>query len=264
MGKLQFRRIWTRNLVLTLVCHAFLAFHIGTFSSLWSIFLSAKRYDASKPSSPTLTRQSLPFSFTGGLGMRPHTIGLVLAILGFIGIFLQLFVYPTVNARLGTLRSYRYFLCVFPLAYCLAPYLVMIPSSTSPPGEASGALVWLGLIIVLTVHVVGRTFALPGAIILVNNSSPHPSVLGTVHGIAQSVSSAARTLGPVLGGWGFGKCLEIGVVGVVWFALAGVALVGWACSSLVQEGDGHAIWLEGEKDDAEVEKSASSMQQKRI
>lgn len=190
--------------------------------------------------------------------MHPRTIGMALAVLGAIGILLQLFVYPNVNARLGTLRSYRYFLGCFPLAYCLAPYLAIIPSSNLPPSEASGVLVWLGLVLLLAVQVVGRTFALPGAIILVNNSSPHPSVLGTVHGIAQSVSSAARTLGPVLGGWGFGKCLEMGRVGGVWFALAGVAVLGWGFSSLVQEGDGHEIWLEGEKDEVEVEKLDAS------
>ena len=78
-------------------------------------------------------------------------------------------------------------------------------------------------------------------------------MLGTVHGIAQSVSSASRTVGPVLGGWGYGKGLQVGVVGAVWWALAVVAGVLWGLSGLVREGDGHEIWLVGEKEEEEEE-----------
>lgn len=78
-------------------------------------------------------------------------------------------------------------------------------------------------------------------------------MLGTIHGIAQSVSSASRTVGPVVGGWGYGKGLQVGVVGAVWWALAVVAGVGWLLSGLVREGDGHEIWLEGEREGEEVE-----------
>ncbi|CRK23486.1 hypothetical protein BN1708_018029, partial [Verticillium longisporum] len=92
--------------------------------------------------------------------------------------------------------------------------------------------------------VTGRTFALPGQTILVNNCAPHPSVLGTVHGLAQSVSSAARTIGPVLGGWAYGVGLEAGVVGAVWWGLAAFAVLGFVASWFLREGDGHEIWLE--------------------
>ena len=249
--KLPLSRIWTRNVLCTLLCHFNLALHIGTFNNLWFIHLSAPRFDPENPSPPSHTRQSLPFSFTGGLGMPPSSVGFAMAVLGVIGISLQLIVYPTVNARLGTLRSFRYSLCLFPLTYTLTPYLSVIHSSLAPPSQASGILIWLALGFVLSVQVVGRTFALPAAIILINNCSPHPSVLGTIHGIAQSVSSASRTVGPVLGGWSYGKGLEVGGVGVVFWALAVVAGVGWVVSGLVREGDGHEIWLEGEKEEEE-------------
>lgn len=247
--KLPLSRIWTRNVLCTLLCHSILALHIGTFNNLWFIHLSAPRFDPESPSPPSHTRQSLPFGFTGGLGMPPRSVGFAMAVLGVIGISLQLLVYPAVNARLGTLRSFRYSLCLFPLTYTLTPYLSIIHSSLAPPNQASGILVWLALSCVLLVQVVGRTFALPATIILINNCSPHPSVLGTIHGIAQSVSSASRTIGPILGGWGYGKGLQVGVVGAVWWALAVVAGVGWLLSGLVREGDGHEIWLDGEKEE---------------
>lgn len=178
--------------------------------------------------------------------MPPLSIGFALATLGVIGISLQLLVYPRVNAYFGTVRSFRYSLCLFPITYFLAPYLSIVPSSSPAPNQASGILVWLAMSGVLLVQVVGRTFALPATIILINNCSPHPSVLGTIHGIAQSVSSAARTIGPVVGGWGYGRGLNIGVVGMVWWSLAVVACVGWCLSGLVREGSGHEIYLEGE------------------
>ncbi|MCJ1400310.1 hypothetical protein MMC11_003515 [Xylographa trunciseda] len=247
--KLPFRRIFTRNVLFMLLSHFLLAFHIGTFNNLWFIFLSTPRFDPAAPFPPSHTQQSLPFNFTGGLGMPPRSVGFAMAVLGTIGITLQLAVYPRVNALLGTLRSYRIFLCFFPITYFLAPYLAVVPSSSSPPAQASGFLVWLALGGVLFIQVLGRTFALPANTILVNNCSPHPSVLGTIHGIGQSVSSASRTVGPVLGGWLYGVGLQKGVVGGVWWGLAGMAMVGWVASGWVYEGDGHEIWLAGEKEE---------------
>ena len=180
--------------------------------------------------------------------MAPRTVGIAMAVLGSIGITLQILVYPTVNQKLGTLRSYRYSLLCFPIAYCLAPYLAVVPSSSLPPAQASGPLVWLALTGVLFIQVVARTFALPANTILVNNCSPHPSVLGTIHGIGQSAGSASRTVGPVLGGWLFGLGLNNGVIGGVWWGLAGVAICGWVASGFLYEGTGHEIWLEGEEE----------------
>lgn len=55
----------------------------------------------------------------------------------------------------------------------------------------------------------------------------------------------------MLGGTAFGIGLSKGVVGGVWWALAGVAGVCWLSSGLIWEGNGHEITLEGEEEDAE-------------
>jgi len=246
-AKLPLSRIWTRNVLCILLCHGILAFHVGTFNNLWFIHLSTPRFDPLHPSPSSHKHQRLPFAFTGGLGMPPRSVGFAMAVLGVIGISLQLLVYPKVNAKLGTTRSFRYSLCLFPLTYALVPYLSVIPSSSAAPAQASGFLVWLSITFVLLIQVLARTFALPAGAILINNCSPHPSVLGTIHGISQSVSSASRTIGPVLGGYSFGKGLQIGVVGMIWWFLAVVAACGWCVSSLVREGDGHEILLPGEE-----------------
>jgi hypothetical protein len=232
-----------------LAAYVFLALHMSTFSNLWFVFLSTARFDPAHPLPPSHTIQSLPFGFTGGLGMPPRSVGFAMAVIGILGITLQLAVYPPVHSRFGLMSCYRWSLLLFPISYCLAPYLALVPSSVAPPAQASGFLVWAAIACVLFVQVLARTFALPANIILVNGSSPHPSVLGTVHGIAQSASCAARTAGPMLGGWLYGVWLKKGVVGGVWWVLAGVAACGWALGGYVREGDGHEIWLEGEKEE---------------
>ena len=84
---------------------------------------------------------------------------------------------------------------------------------------------------------------------LINNCSPHPSVLGTVHGLGQSVSAACRTVGPVIAGWAYGVGLERGVVGLGWWATAAVAAVGCVTAFWCREGSGHEVFLPGEERD---------------
>lgn len=243
--RLPFRQIFTRNVALTFFAQFFLTFHIGTFNALWFVFLSTPVYD---PSSATTTPH-LPFRFTGGLGMPPQRVGAAMAVLGVIGILMQLFLYPTLSARLGTIRSWRLSLLTFPLAYFIVPYLAVVPSSVAPPAAKAGVAIWLAICGALFVQVTGRTFALPSMAILVNNCSPHPSVLGTVHGLGQSVSSAARTIGPVIGGTVYGFGLNRGYVGLVWWALSGMAVCAFLASLLVKEGDGHEVWLDGDEEE---------------
>lgn len=247
--RLPFRRVFTRNVALTLFAQFFLTFHVGTFNSLWFVFLSTPVWD------PNTSRYKidLPFKFTGGIGMHPQSVGMAMAILGVIGITMQLVLYPRVSARLGTIKSWRLFLLFFPLTYFLVPYLSVVPSTSEPPQGKTGILIWLSICAVLFIQVMGRTFALPCQVILVNNCSPHPSVLGTVHGLGQSVSSAARTIGPVVGGVVYGFGLSRGYVGLVFWALSCVAVCACLASLLVREGDGHEIWLDGDEEEEPAE-----------
>ncbi|KAJ9144615.1 MFS general substrate transporter [Pleurostoma richardsiae] len=248
--KLPFRRIWTRNVILTLVTTAFYDFHLGAFSNLWALFLSTPRPAATDDSSSTLqARSGLLFPLGGGLGMPASSVGVATSFLGLLGMLLQVTLYPPVNARLGTLRSFRYFLIGFPLAYFLAPYLAVLPSSQPAPEPASGGLVWAGVVVVLLLQVTARTFTLPASIILLNNCSPHPSVLGTVHGIGQSVSACFRTVGPVVGGWWYGMGLDAGIVEAGWWGVAGMSALGCVSAMWTYEGSGHEIYLEGEEED---------------
>ncbi|KAK0248321.1 hypothetical protein LTS09_016500 [Friedmanniomyces endolithicus] len=244
------------HVLFTLLAHGLLAMHVGTFNQTWFVFLSTPRYTPDSTNNdhnsstlhlPPNYHPHPPFTFTGGLALPPRSIGTALAILGVIGITLQLLLYPPLSFHLGTLPSYRLSLLLFPFSYTLTPFLAVLPSSSPAPNPASGFLVWAGITAVLALQTLARTFALPATAILVNNSSPHPSVLGTVHGIAQTVSSATRTVGPVVAGWAYGVGLENGVVGLAWWGLAGVAVVGAVAGGWVREGSGWEVFLEGEE-----------------
>lgn len=244
--KLPFGRIWTRNVIFTLVTTAFFDFHLGAFASLLPLFLSTPRAGPSSSDGQHDRRRSLVEGLAGGLGMPAAQVGVATSFLGLLGTLLQLLLYPFVHTRLGTLASFRLFLPFFPVAYFLAPYLAALPSSTPPPAPAAGPFVWLGIVADLLLQVIGRTFTMPAIIILLNNCSPHPSVLGTVHGIGQSVSAGFRTVGPVLGGWWYGAGLEAGSVETGWWGVAAVAAVGCGSAMWLYEGNGHEIYLPGD------------------
>ncbi|KAF3386791.1 putative membrane protein [Penicillium rolfsii] len=217
-----FRQIWTKNVMLTLLAHFLLAFHTSAFNAMTFVFLPT-------PRAPEGSRHGF-FHFGGGLGLPSARVGLATAIIGFIGLPLQIFLYPRIQSKLGTLTSFRVFLPFSPISYMFMPFLVVLPRLVW--------VVWPAFTIVVSLQVISRTFALPAAIILVNNCVTDPSVLGTVHGVAQSISSAARTLGPFLGGWGLGLGLANNMVGAVWWGLAIEAFLGWFVLWTIHEGKG--------------------------
>lgn len=213
----------TPNVLVVLATVAVMDFQMGGFASLWTIFLSSAR--ATDEEKATIR---LPFIFTGGLQFSLPTIGLAMSTLGFVGIILQLTLYPTVNARFGLLRSTRWALCVFPLAYALAPYLSLMIGSP--------LILWVGIVVVVVLQVAARTFSIPGSVLLINNSSPSPAMLGTIHGMGAATSSAFRTIGPIVAGHWYGQGLEKGVVGWAWWLLALSSVVGVVPSFYARDG----------------------------
>lgn len=224
-SKSPLRSILSKNVVLTLVSHHLLALHVSAFNALIFLLLPAPRHPNSTWHIPSL-------SFTGGLGLSQSQVGLAMAILGVIGLPLQILFYPPIHTKMGTLRGYRSFLPFSILAYTVLPLLVLLPE------RQPAWVVWLLLAAVLASQVLSRTFALTGTVILVNNSSPGSKSLGTIHGMAQSASSAARMLGPTVGGYLLGLGLVNNFVGGVWWLMATVCALQWGLLFMIYEGDG--------------------------
>lgn len=213
----------TRNVVLLLVTVAILDFQMGGFTTLWTTFLStARRTEAESKAI------SLPFRFTGGLGFSLPMIGISMSLLGLAGIAVQLTLYPRVNARFGLLKSTSWALLLFPIPYAIAPYLSLLVSAPF--------LLWMLLFVVAVLQIAARTFAVPGIVLLTNNASPSPAMLGTIHGMGAATSSAFRTIGPIVAGRWFGQGLERGIVGWAWWWLSLVSLFGFVPSLWAKDG----------------------------
>ncbi|KAH7311539.1 major facilitator superfamily domain-containing protein [Stachybotrys elegans] len=210
-SKPSLRDIVTRNVILTMAQRFLLALHISAFNSIFFSLLPAPKGD----------RHSfdLPFRFSGGLGLSSQKIGFANTIIGMIGLPLQLLLYPRLISSIGVKNSYRAFLPLSIVAYFLLPYLVLLPDDP--------ALIWTCLSFVLVLQVTSRTFVGPATIMLVNDSAPSPNLRGTVHGVASSVSSAARIVGPTVGGLILGWGLSHNMVALPLWLLAILATINW-------------------------------------
>ncbi|KAK1948725.1 MFS general substrate transporter [Colletotrichum sublineola] len=206
--------IWKLKFIIVLCTIAILEFHLGAFGSLWPLFVVAARR---KPDAP----MKLPFIFSGGLQLEHSDLGLAVGALGFIGMFLQLTAVPSITTRFGAVRAFKATLPLFPASLFIAPYLSLLTPD-------SPRALWLGIFVVLFLHVLGRSFGILVTILLVNQSTTQPSRRGTVHGIANAIASTFRTAGSVAGGLLYGLGAERHTVGLGWWLTGGISVLGWA------------------------------------
>ncbi|EWC47842.1 hypothetical protein DRE_02724 [Drechslerella stenobrocha 248] len=214
----------TKLIAMTLCGFTFLPLHNAAFMQLFPIFLSTP-INTNNTTSHTHVGGLF---FTGGLGYDSSTIGLYLSAFGCSGIFLQMFIYPTLQSKFGTLAIFRFAFIIFPLSYVLTPYVLLLNGSIKR-GIATA--------VVLFLQVMARTLAIPSSVILLTNAAPSPKMLGTLHGIGNMFSSLARAVGPAFGGWVSAKGMEMGMVGCVWWTyLTGIAIIGVLMSWRMEEG----------------------------
>ncbi|KAG7067966.1 major facilitator superfamily transporter, partial [Colletotrichum scovillei] len=232
------RRMFTKNMCLTLVSYAIQEYHITTYNTLWTSFLSDPVDKEGK--------LKLPFFFSGGAGMKPDQIMWSLFIVGMMGLPTQLFIYPRISRRLGTLKMWRKFMLGMPLLYFILPYIAAMPSTTPPPAGKTGFVVWFLIILVQIMMVGTSTFVVPAQLVLTNLSSPHPSALARTHSSAFLLSGLMRSATSSIAGivYSFGSSHNI--TGLVWWIASGVAVLGCLNSRIVDEGNGHEIWLTGD------------------
>ncbi|TQN66325.1 putative membrane protein, partial [Colletotrichum shisoi] len=208
-----FGAILTRQVCLNMLQRFLQSLHVSAFNSIFFSLLPTPRAGNNN--------FHPPFRFTGGLGLSSEKIGLANTTIGMVGIPLQLILYPRLISKLGVRQSYRVlFLPLSIVAYFTLPYLVLLPDDA--------VLIWTCLSAVLTMHVLSRTFVNPATTLLVNDSAPSPDLLGTVHGLASSISSAGRIMGPTAGGAMLSWGLAHDLVGLPLWLLGVLAVINWA------------------------------------
>ncbi|PYH45701.1 MFS transporter [Aspergillus saccharolyticus JOP 1030-1] len=216
-------KAFTKQVIFNIIAYGILAYHSVSFDQLMPVFLST----------PTSTEDAvLPFKFTGGLSLATKKIGLMLAVQGVYSMIAQLWLFPFVVRRFGTLRVFRFVLLVWPPLYFMVPYLILLPE------KLQLAAAYMALISKITLHVI----AFPATAILLANAAPSSKVLGSINGAAASTASLSRAFGPTITGLLHSKGLESGYSVLAW----------WACGLVCIIGAFESFWME----ESEREKAA--------
>ncbi|KAG9621631.1 MFS general substrate transporter, partial [Aureobasidium melanogenum] len=189
-----------------------------------------------------------------GRGLSPEEIGLSLGFAGLVTIVFQVGIFGKLREKVGNKMTYRVGLLGFVIAFLLMPWVGYRDGKDGSGHDTQAGKVWLwielgGVLIIKTVAAVG---GLTSALLLITNSAPNHGVLGTLNGLAQTLSAAGRAAGPFISGSLFtaathvqpkGEALAFGIFGGI--SLLGFALsFGIRSSSLEAEG-----WGESDDDD---------------
>lgn len=230
---LEYSAVFNRDTILLL--SSYLIFQLGniSYNSLYPIFSEAQP--------PT------------GRSLSTTEIGTSLAFAGLITIVFQVGVFGKLRERMGNKSTYRVGLLGFVIAFCLMPWVGYKDGKdgTGPETQAGKIWLWIELGVVLIVKTVASVGGLTSALLLITNSAPSHAVLGTLNGLAQTLSAAGRAVGPFISGALFsaatkvhpkGEALAFGVFG-------GISFLGFLMSFGIR---GRSLEAEGwEEDDGE-------------
>ncbi|KAH7316901.1 putative MFS transporter [Stachybotrys elegans] len=218
-GRAEWREILNHTTVILLLTYLVFQLSNISFNSLYPIFA------ASPP--PT------------GRGLDPGRIGISLSLAGAATIVFQAFLYQRLKAKLGNLGTYKMALLGIAVSMALMPW---VGYTDSEPlfGLGSGRYwLYLELGIVLILKNICAVGGLSSVMLLITNSSPSHANLGTLNGVAQTLSALGRSIGPFVSGGLFSISINVRPKGeaLAWSLFGGMALLGWFLSLFIR-GDG--------------------------
>jgi hypothetical protein len=182
----------------------------------------------------------LPLKFAGGFGIDSQRIGAIFTIFALSSVIWQFVLFPPIARYLGVLRCLRIAFLIFPFVYFVTPFVTLVP------GETTKQVV---LIVLLMVRGVGGTFAFPTSTIMLTNSAPSLRVLGTINGVATSISAVGRAAGPAVGGGLFTFGVKRGYIIVPFWTLSLVAFLTCIPTAWLVEGKGFGDDSESEDEE---------------
>lgn len=219
----SYKSIITPEIAILLITYAIFNLSNVSYNSLYPIFVS------SEP--PT------------GRGLSPKEIGLSLAFVGVITIVFQVLLFGPFQERAGNQWGYRFALLGFTAAFWAMPFVGYYVRSD----PSSKFWLWVELGSILFLKTLSAIVGLTCAMLLITNSSPNDSTLGTLNGLAQTLSAGGRAIGPLISGGLFtastaapkGEFLVWGVFGGIAAAGAVLSMLGikWRGLGIVEGGE---------------------------
>ncbi|KAJ8114108.1 hypothetical protein OPT61_g3928 [Boeremia exigua] len=224
-GELTKKEILNKDTILLLVTYTIFQLANISYNSLYPIF--------AEDVEPT------------GRGLKPEAVGLSLSFAGAITIIFQVGIFGKLRGKLGNKVAYRASLALFVVAFILMPFV-------GYKNKQGSAWLWGELGVVLVIKTIAGVGGLTAALLLITNSAPNHNVLGTLNGLAQTLSAAGRAAGPFISGSLFTAATKIQPKGeALPFGLfAGISLLGFFLSFGIR---GENLEAEGWSDDDEDE-----------
>ncbi|TGO51513.1 hypothetical protein BOTNAR_0353g00050 [Botryotinia narcissicola] len=208
---LSYKEVLNRDTVILLGTYLIFQLSNISFNSLYPIFASAPE--------------------RAGRALSPSEIGLSLSFAGIVTIVFQIGIFGKLKERMGNKATYRSGLFLFFISMMLMPW-IGYKDSPPPFGIGNGKLwLWVELGFVLLLKTVAAVGGLTSALLLITNYAPNHGVLGTLNGLAQTLSAAGRAAGPFLSGGLFTLGTKIKNGGfLTWGVFSRIALVGFVFS----------------------------------
>ncbi|KAH9026658.1 MFS general substrate transporter [Lactarius hengduanensis] len=165
----------------------------------------------------------------GGLGMSPASIGLLMAGYGVMNGIFQFIAFPRVLRRIGPRRIFiASILCFFPV-YMIFPF-----ENLALRHSSHGTSAVAGLLIILQLSAIALSdMGFSAVFMYISSAAPNKRSLGATNGVAQTIVSIQRTVGPATAASLFAFSLDNNILGgnfayvvlhaVVWVGL-GVAV----------------------------------------
>jgi hypothetical protein len=207
----KYREVFSRQSSINLCAYTLLAMHSVAYDQLLPIFMHHPRQDINDPN------VHLPLRFSGGFGINSGRIGLLSTIYGIFGMLIQFTVFPPLARKLGVLRCFKLTVLSFPIIYFLTPFTSLLPTLFLKQAVMLALMLckaWLCI------------FAFPCSTILLTNSAVSLAILGTLNGVATSISAIGRATGPALCGVTFTLGVDAGYIIAPWWLLTVIAVIG--------------------------------------
>lgn len=208
-----YREVFSRQSNLNLLAYSILALHSLAYDQLLPIFMHYPQ-QSDRSANPDV---HLPFKFTGGFGLNSDRIGLLFTVYGVVGMLIQFFMFPPLARRYGVLPCLKVVTTMLPIAYIITPFTALFPTPTTQQ---------IGILVVMIIKCWATIFAFPCSLILLTNSAVSLRILGTLNGVAVSISAIGRAAGPAIGGYSFTFGVDNGYGILPWWIMGCFGILG--------------------------------------
>ncbi|KAF2197833.1 MFS general substrate transporter [Delitschia confertaspora ATCC 74209] len=238
-AKPRYRDILNTQTSLNLLVYTLLALYSLAYDQLLPVFMHHPTQPIDDPN------VLLPLKFSGGFGIDSRRIGIIFTFYSVICMAFQFFIFPPVARHFGVLACLRFAFLLFPFTFIITPFTALLPTPLTK--EAA-------ILTIMIVRGLAGAFAFPTSTIMITNSASSLRVLGTLNGLATSVSAVGRAVGPAIGGSVFSLGVKHGYVVTPFWVLAAISLLASIPTWYLVEGKGF-----GDDPDPEEERSSVSL-----